>query len=145
MKCFSDVVDRQFQMKKRTYSDGFGQAEWPVQQTIPWTPGAQPEFETSTGSYLCPVCGEKYITKSDLLQHQFKDHKMSSYDCDVCGQMFKKRQNMETHRRIHTGEKPYKCRLCKSSFHAMSGLTYHMKKFHDKNWISGDILKIVHN
>lgn len=141
MHCFSDDVDRQLQMTKRTYNDGFGKAEWPKQQifietereTIPWNPGTQPELKSSIiGSYLCPVCGQKYITKSDLLQHQFKDHKRSSFNCDVCGQRFRKRQSMETHQRIHTGEKPYICRLCRSSFHDMGGLTYHMKECHDR-------------
>ena len=119
-------MDRQYQMAKQSCSGGLRQVERPSHQI---------EIEQNTVvkalcDQLCSFCGQKFRTKTDVVQHQFQLHDLKHFDCDVCGQMFRKRQNMETHRRIHTGEKPYRCNLCHDAFRAMSGLTYHMNKKH---------------
>ncbi|XP_045161253.2 myoneurin-like isoform X2 [Mercenaria mercenaria] len=90
----------------------------------------QPTTLISSYSYSCSSCGQKFITKSQYMNHLYDAHNVPHYDCDYCGRRFRMRQQMETHRHTHTGEKPYKCTDCDAAYANAAALSYHKMKIH---------------
>lgn len=84
----------------------------------------------SSCAYQCVPCGQKFITKSQHVNHLFDAHNIPHYDCEFCGRRFRMRQQMKTHRRTHTGEKPYKCVDCDNAYTNAAALNYHRTKLH---------------
>lgn len=81
--------------------------------------------------HLCGVCGQRYRSSEEFLNHLQTHSKASSSPggtCEICGKTF---QNMLTHMRSHTGEKPYGCGVCGKSFPRPGALRRH-KKIHSQ-------------
>ncbi|XP_060095010.1 zinc finger protein 16-like isoform X2 [Heteronotia binoei] len=59
--------------------------------------------------YICPNCGERFMSNSGLSKHK-KSHKGEKpHQCRKCGKSFKYKWYLDLHRRIHIEEKTYEC------------------------------------
>lgn len=55
------------------------------------------------------------------------------FACNVCGRRFGTKQNMLNHRRTHTGEMPFMCKVCGRCFRTDGTLYTHMRKHTGKS------------
>lgn len=106
----------------------------------------------------CDVCGQRVVSKMNLLSHMNKHTGERSFKCSTCGAMFKQRSSLskhsklhsndkefkcaycdqafarksylQQHERLHTGEKPFKCNLCERRFAQKTSLNVHEKNQH---------------
>ncbi|GAB6026235.1 hypothetical protein CHUAL_012444 [Chamberlinius hualienensis] len=116
--------------------------------------------ETKMASNMCPECGKRYSTSSNLARHRqthrsMEDKKarkcphcdkvyvsMPAYSmhvrthnqgcqCPFCGKCYSRPWLLQGHIRTHTGEKPFKCHVCNKAFADKSNLRAHVQTHSD--------------
>ncbi|KAI1285247.1 Transcriptional repressor scratch 1 [Halotydeus destructor] len=118
--------------------------------------GSESGSSLGTESHICPDCGKRYSTSSNLARHRqthrsVTDKKarkcphcekvyvsMPAYsmhvrthsqgcECPYCGKCFSRPWLLQGHIRTHTGEKPFKCPICSKAFADKSNLRAHVQ------------------
>uniref|UniRef100_A0A8C4GZF3 C2H2-type domain-containing protein n=1 Tax=Dicentrarchus labrax TaxID=13489 RepID=A0A8C4GZF3_DICLA len=83
---------------------------------------------TVNKSLDCSFCGERFLSREDLIVHRATHTGESPIPCSYCGKSFVNKTTLTIHMRIHTGEKPYfPCNLCNKKFHSRCRLGDHMR------------------
>ena len=84
--------------------------------------------ETGPHSHICAQCGKSFNLRSDLVKHEWDQHKeRKRYPCPECEKTFKHRGGLTKHLRLHTGEKPFQCTFCGKTFGVKDTLTMHLR------------------
>lgn len=79
-------------------------------------------------------CDKEYQSKFNLKRHVLYNHLgRKPFICQICNKDFVSKQNLLEHNFIHTGAKPYKCSLCGLRFRQVSLLSLH-KRSHESNY-----------
>lgn len=79
-------------------------------------------------SYICDVCGSKFVTKNGLALHSQNHGERKLYECDLCKKTFKTRYMIVEHmRKVHlnTVLLTYPCDECGKEFHSKQTLNTH--------------------
>ncbi|XP_042855473.1 zinc finger protein 568-like [Penaeus japonicus] len=88
-------------------------------------------YDKRTKSFVCEVCGKKFLCKSYLTKHMRVHTKEKLYSCEVCEKTFSHKRNLVKHIRVHTKERPYICEVCEKAFsqkqHLKQNLVRHMR------------------
>jgi C2H2-type zinc finger/Zinc finger, C2H2 type len=73
-------------------------------------------------------CVKEYKSKFNLKRHIMYNHLgKKPFNCSVCKKSFVSKQNLIEHQFIHTGAKPYKCSNCGAKFRQISLLSLHKR------------------
>lgn len=79
-------------------------------------------------------CLKEYRSKFNLKRHvEFYHLGQKPYICSACNKSFVSKQNLIEHQYIHSGVKPYKCTVCGQKFRQVSLLSLH-KRTHSYNY-----------
>jgi insecticidal toxin complex protein TccC len=79
-------------------------------------------------------CEKEYKSKFNLRRHVLYNHLgHKPFSCSVCNTKFVSKQNLIEHQFRHTGAKPYKCTVCHTKFKQISLLSLH-KRTHQNNY-----------
>ncbi|XP_063152350.1 zinc finger protein 135-like [Candoia aspera] len=73
------------------------------QRTFPRIPHRAPSGEQAC---QCPVCGEHFSWKSNLIRHRRIHTGEKPYRCAECGKSYTRKTALDRHKRTHVGEKP---------------------------------------
>ncbi len=112
---------------------------------------------TNVTSYLCPICGKKFLDMKKFRDHcgrsqitaelschicnrQFCNlkfleqhllsHSSDPHVCSFCSKEFKHNRNLQQHIKTHSKKLKYKCDLCHNEFSCSQNLKRHVKKIH---------------
>ncbi|XP_017103616.2 zinc finger protein OZF [Drosophila bipectinata] len=69
-----------------------------------------------TNSHCCKTCGERFLFKTDLDQHQCFKTNNSAVECPVCLKVFSTSRGLDMHKCQSTEEGPLKCPYCPQTF-----------------------------
>ncbi|XP_039189365.1 zinc finger protein 544-like isoform X2 [Crotalus tigris] len=72
------------------------------QRTFPRVPRRAPPGEQAC---QCPVCGERFSWKSNLIRHRRIHTGEKPYGCAECGKSYTRKTALDRHKRNHVGEK----------------------------------------
>ncbi|XP_069387905.1 uncharacterized protein [Paralichthys olivaceus] len=75
----------------------------------------------------CSFCGERFLSREDLIVHRASHTGESPVVCSLCGKSFVNKTTLGIHMRIHTGEKPYACPQCGKRFTQNGSLKIHLR------------------
>lgn len=75
----------------------------------------------------CSFCGERFLSREDLIVHRASHTGESPIPCSLCGKSFVNKTTLGIHMRIHTGEKPYACPQCGKRFTQNGSLKIHLR------------------
>ncbi|XP_008276508.1 oocyte zinc finger protein XlCOF29-like [Stegastes partitus] len=78
-------------------------------------------------SLECSFCGERFLSREDLIVHRANHTGESPIPCSLCGKSFVSKTTLSIHMRIHTGEKPYACPQCGKRFTQNGSLKIHLR------------------
>ena len=81
---------------------------------------------------VCHICGIKFTTRSNLVNHVKRHEGIRNYACPICPKKFFASHSLKVHIRSHTKECPYTCEKCGMSFVSASKLNQHMKRHSNK-------------
>ncbi|XP_042859510.1 zinc finger protein 287-like, partial [Penaeus japonicus] len=84
-------------------------------------------YDRRTKSFVCEVCGKKFLCIGYLTKHMRVHTKERTYSCEVCKKTFSHKRNLVKHMRVHTKEKPYICEVCEKAFSQKQHLVTHMR------------------
>ena len=93
------------------------------------------KVETTTKSFDCDQCDEKFSHARDLETHVQANHtKAISFTCDQCDEQFQSNEDLKEHTKSsHNILEPYECPQCGVKFDNRKKLKSHIKKtFHSK-------------
>uniref|UniRef100_A0A8P4G0L4 C2H2-type domain-containing protein n=1 Tax=Dicentrarchus labrax TaxID=13489 RepID=A0A8P4G0L4_DICLA len=82
---------------------------------------------TVNKSLDCSFCGERFLSREDLIVHRATHTGESPIPCSYCGKSFVNKTTLTIHMRIHTGEKPYACMQCGKRFTQNGSLKIHLR------------------
>lgn len=82
---------------------------------------------TVNKSLDCSFCGERFLSREDLIVHRASHTGESPIPCSLCGKSFVNKTTLGIHMRIHTGEKPYACPQCGKRFTQNGSLKIHLR------------------
>ena len=97
------------------------------------------ELDTSC---MCPLCGVKFSSVTNVREHIKLLHNESStsscesshkpdHSCPVCGTVLSRNYYVR-HMRMHTGERPFKCDNCDKCYKQKKNLVRHVESFHNR-------------
>uniref|UniRef100_A0A8C2XF83 C2H2-type domain-containing protein n=1 Tax=Cyclopterus lumpus TaxID=8103 RepID=A0A8C2XF83_CYCLU len=75
----------------------------------------------------CSFCGERFLSREDLIVHRASHTGELPVLCTFCGKSFVNKTTLGIHMRIHTGEKPYACTQCGKRFTQNGSLKIHLR------------------
>ncbi|KAM8908541.1 uncharacterized protein AB9W97_005845 isoform 3-T3 [Spinachia spinachia] len=75
----------------------------------------------------CSFCGERFLSREDLIAHRASHTGEPPVLCSFCGKSFVNKTTLSIHMRIHTGEKPYACAQCGKRFTQNGSLKIHLR------------------
>ena len=86
-------------------------------------------------SYICDVCGQKYLTKLPYFNH-LREHKgLKRLKCKICNSLFMSEENLAIHKLEHPkGSRPYKCRYCDAAYTRHDRRRMHENVKHIRNY-----------
>eukprot|EP00092_Neocalanus_flemingeri_P019186 GFUD01020785.1.p1 GENE.GFUD01020785.1~~GFUD01020785.1.p1 ORF type:complete len:422 (-),score=92.38 GFUD01020785.1:15-1280(-) len=91
-----------------------------LNEDVPLSEEAKPDIErrkTIRHKTRCPVCGDVFVNKVAVQEHQKQTGHIVQYDCDVCDKKFKTKSIAQIHKaRIHSTVMPFKCSKCDKRF-----------------------------
>ncbi|XP_044061748.1 transcription factor che-1-like [Siniperca chuatsi] len=91
-------------------------------------PQQQNVFPNTVNKSLdCSFCGERFLSREDLIVHRASHTGESPVLCSFCGKSFVNKTTLSIHMRIHTGEKPYACTQCGKRFTQNGSLKIHLR------------------
>jgi len=93
--------------------------------------------DRSDYKFECPVCKQRFATKTTLELHRKKHEGVKRFKCDFCEKKFKRRGEINRHKiRYHSGDDglPFICPTCGSVFLMSEYLDLHMKIHADKEY-----------
>lgn len=91
-------------------------------------PQQQNVFSLAANKSLdCSFCGERFLSREDLILHRASHTGESPVLCSFCGKSFVNKTTLSIHMRIHTGEKPYACTQCGKRFTQNGSLKIHLR------------------
>ncbi|XP_021959296.1 zinc finger protein 62 [Folsomia candida] len=87
---------------------------------------------TGPGSYGCPSCPKKFMTRDSLAKHEKRVHlKLRPFACNLCGKRCGDLASLKIHiSGFHLQEKPYKCGDCEAGFTVKCSLEKHLESRH---------------
>lgn len=93
---------------------------------------------TGNAPIQCPMCPERFKRHSNLVQHRNKHHffikkKLKDYVC-FCGEVFHSKKKFAWHNEKHD-PKPKSCTQCSEKFIHTAGLTRHMRRAHNAEYL----------
>ena len=83
--------------------------------------------QSSTRSYVCSVCGKRFMSSSHLSAHS-KQHLEPRFSCDLCAKRFTYKCNLKSHRLSHlplASKKIFHCQHCSKTFNTHNNLALH--------------------
>ncbi|KAF2887377.1 hypothetical protein ILUMI_18796 [Ignelater luminosus] len=83
---------------------------------------------TGEKPFLCTECGQAFIQRSHLVEHNKTHSDLRPYQCTYCDKAFKQNSSLKSHIQIHLGSKPFKCGQCPYACRQSYSLTQHMKQ-----------------
>jgi len=74
--------------------------------------------------YACGQCGARFVTKCNLLNHQWQHKGVRSrpFKCQLCNKAYLRQSLLEAHMRSHRGVKPFVCNECGLQVMAENGV-----------------------
>lgn len=80
--------------------------------------------------YQCTKCDKKFHVRSSLLSHMETHRLNKDYVCHICGNAFKSRHSLRMHAMRHNIDRFHVCKYCNSTFRCYDGLKYHWVVYH---------------
>jgi len=78
-----------------------------------------------TKPHVCPQCGARFTTKSNLGQHAKIHLAVKPFICEICSHGFTRAAHYESHVAKHKGLKTHRCEQCGESFARLDNLLRH--------------------